>query len=197
MSPFRARSGALFLVVALVNGFLAKADDEVITNFAGADVNVGERLFLETRFSHFFFTNSFGDANATIPGDPVVATVKTTTGFATGPFAGQAMNCRQCHLVDEKGYGSFGDQTLGNRTYADFARRSPVPTRDDGHTQTTRNSPPLVDALLPRDTPVFLHFDGQFASAHDLIIATLTGRNYGWKPEEYATAVDGSSRRTI
>jgi hypothetical protein len=91
--------------------------------------------------------------------------------------------------VDEKGYGAFGDQTLGNRTYADFARRSPIPLRDDGHVETTRNAQPLVDAVLPRDTPLFLHHDGQFASTHDLIIATLTGRNYGWKPEEYATAV--------
>jgi hypothetical protein len=44
------------------------------------------------------------------------------------------MNCQQCHLVDEKGYGEFGDHTLGNRTYADFARRTPIPRRDDGHT---------------------------------------------------------------
>src|SRR4029079_8579937 len=28
-----------------------------------------------------------------------------------------------------------------------------------------------------------------FASVHDLIIGTLTGRNYGWKPSEYDTAV--------
>jgi hypothetical protein len=144
---------------------------------------------LETRFSQFFFTNSFGDVNTEIPGDPVVDTVKTTSGIASGPFAGQAINCRQCHLVDEKGYGPFGDHTLGNRTYADFARRSPVPFRGDGRTETTRNSQALVDAVLPRDTPLFLHHDGQFASAHDLIIATLTGRNYGWQPEEYATAV--------
>jgi hypothetical protein len=47
----------------------------------------------------------------------------------------------------------------------------------------------LVDALIPRSLPLFLHNDGQFASAHDLIIATLTGRNYGWEPGEYATAV--------
>src|SRR5262249_28353181 len=83
----------------------------------------------------------------------------------------------------------FGDHTLGNRTYADFARRTPIPPRDDPLTTTTRNAQPLVDALLPRDVPLFLHHDGQFASIHDLIIGTLTGRNYGWKPNEYATAV--------
>jgi cytochrome c peroxidase len=180
---------ALSLVISLAFSHSAKADNDFITDFAGANVNVGERLFLETRFSQFFFTNCNGDVNSTIPGDPTVTTLKTTTGTATGPFAGQAMNCRQCHLVDEKGYGAFGDHTLGNRTYADFARRSPIPPRDDGRSQTVRNAQPLVDAVLPRNVPLFLHHDGQFASAHDLIIATLTGRNYGWKPKEYATAV--------
>jgi hypothetical protein len=52
----------------------------------------------------------------------------------------------------------------------------------------------LVDALLPRDGPLFLHHDGQFATARDLIISTLTGRNYGWKPEEYSTAVEHIAR---
>jgi len=165
------------------------ADNDFPTDFAGADVNIGERLFLETRFSEYFYTNSGGDVNATPPGDPVVATLQTTAGSVPGPFTGQAMNCRQCHLVDEKGYGQFGDGTLGNRTYCDFARRSPVPARDDGRVQTPRNSLALVDAFLPRNVPLFLHYDGQFASAHDLIIGTLTGRNYGWKPGEYATAV--------
>lgn len=167
----------------------ALADNDFATDFAGADVNIGERLFLETRFSQYFFTNSGGDANATLPGDPVVSILKTRSGQVPGPFVGQAMNCRQCHLVDEEGNGPFGNHTLGNRTYADFARRSPIPSRNDGHTETTRNAQVLVDALLPHDGPVFLHYDGQFATVHDLIIATLTGRNYGWKPEEYQTAV--------
>ena len=180
-------SAVLLMLLAIISP--VQADNDLIPNFPGADLNIGERLFLETRFSQFFFANTFGDANASGPGDPFMATLRTTTGSVPGPFAGQAMNCRQCHLVDEKGYGQFGNQTLGNRTYADFARRSPIPLRDDGRTQTTRNSQALVDALLPRDTPLFLHHDGQFASAHDLIIATLTGRNYGWKPEEYAMAV--------
>lgn len=166
------------------------ADNDVFpTDFAGADVNIGERLFLETRFSQYFFTNSGGNANADIPGDAVMALLQTMTNPVSGPFAGQAMNCRQCHLVDEKGYGDFGDHTLGNRTYADFARHSPVPLRADGRTQTTRNAQVLVDALLPHEGPQFLHYDGQFASVHDLIIDTLTGRNYGWKPEEQQTAI--------
>jgi hypothetical protein len=168
--------------------FSGRAQDKFPTDFAFADVNIGERLFLETRFSQYFFTNCGGDVNAEIPGDPTVSNLLTTTGYVTGPFRGLAMNCRQCHLVDEEGYGPFGTNVLGNRTYADFAQRSPVPPRDDNRTQTPRNSTTLVDAFIPRAVPLFLHHDGQFTSAHDLIIGTLTGRNYGWKPEEYSTA---------
>ena len=54
------------------------------------------------------------------------------------------MNCRVCHLVDE----SPDPGTTGTRTYADFARRSPIPDRGDGRTHTPRNSPPLVNASL-------------------------------------------------
>ncbi len=181
---------AFFILALLLLACRVRADNDVFpTDFDSADVNIGERLFLETRFSQYFFTNCGGNVNATIAGDPVVATLMTTSGSVPGPFAGQAMNCRQCHIVDEEGYGDFGNLTLGNRTYADFARRSPVPSRDDGQTQTPRNALTLVDALIPRNTPLFLHTDGQFASVHDLIIGTLTGRNYGWKPGEYATAV--------
>ena len=38
-----------------------------------------------------------------------------------GPFAGQGMNCRGCHLVDDAKMTPGG----GNRTYADFARSQP------------------------------------------------------------------------
>jgi hypothetical protein len=77
----------------------------------------------------------------------------------------------------------------GMRTYADFARRSPIPARADGHTTTPRNSPPLVNASLPRTTGLLLHFDGEFTTLPDLVTAALTGRNYGWQPREFSTAI--------
>ena len=159
--------------------FCARAQDD---GFGGS--NIGERLFLETRFAEFFFANSGGDANAILTnGDPVMDfTVSPIYGNLPGPFAGQSMNCRACHLVEEQ-------ESTGNRTYCDFAVRSPLPDIGDGRTTTTRNAMPLVDALLPRSTPLLLHNDGQFASAQDLIIGTLTGRNYGWTPSQYATAI--------
>ncbi len=150
-----------------------------------ARIAIGERLFLETRFSQYFFANSRGDANATlIAGDPVVSTSVTTNQPLPGPFAGYAINCRSCHLVNE--HNAAG---LGNRTYADYARRSPVPARSDGKKFAARNSPPMVNATIPRERDLFLHFDGEFVSGEDLVKGTLTGRNFGWLPGEYDQAV--------
>jgi hypothetical protein len=167
---------AAALCLVAVPATRAQDDD-----FGGS--NIGERLFLETRFAEFFFTNSGGNANAVLTsGDPVMNATASIYGPLPGPFAGQSMNCRACHLVEEQ-------ETTGNRTYCDFAARSPIPNLDDGRTTTTRNAMPLVDSLLVHTTPLLLHNDGQFASAQDLIVGTLTGRNYGWQPTQYAVAI--------
>jgi len=145
-----------------------------------AKVAVGERLFLETRFSQFFYARAQGDVNATLAeGDPVVAQTPTPGTPLPGPFAGFAINCRACHLVNEhfaRGHG--------NRTYADYARRPPVPARDDGRALAPRNSPALVNSSIPREGQFFLHFDGEFPSGADLVKGTFTGRNFGWLPDE-------------
>lgn len=149
-----------------------------------AKVAVGERLFLETRFSQFFNSRAKGDVNATLSeSDPVVAQTSTTSESLPGPFAGFAINCRACHLVNE--HFARGQ---GNRTYADFARRPPVPERSDGRTYAARNSPALVNSSIPREGQLFLHFDGEFPSGADLVKGTFTGRNFGWLPNERATA---------
>ncbi len=167
------------LLVFAASALVVHAQDE-----DPPQVAIGERLFLETRFSQFFAAHSNGDANAALTaGDPVMDNTATTTTPLPGPFAGQSMNCRACHVVDEQ------NAARGNRTYADFARRSPVPDRGDGHTVTTRNSPPLVNASLHRSTGIMLHFDGEFVNGQQLTVGTLTGRNFGWLPSEHAEAV--------
>jgi len=149
------------------------------------EVTIGERLFLETRFAQFFAARAREDANATLEGgDPVMDATTTTSTPLPGPFAGQSMNCRACHLVDEHFENSRG----GNRTYADFARRSPLPAREDGKTTTPRNAPALVNASLARKN-FLLHFDGEFRTLPDLIKDTLTGRNFGWLPGERQQAI--------
>jgi cytochrome c peroxidase len=152
-----------------------------------AEVAVGQRLFLETRFAQFFAAHSGGDVNAALAaGDPALDTTQTLGAPLPGPYAGQSMNCAACHLVDQQGAAPGG----GVRTYCDFAARSPVPDRGDGHVTTLRNAPALVDATLARPKKdYFLHSDGEFHRTPDLVAATLTGRNYGWKPDEQALAI--------
>ena len=160
-----------------------------------AEVALGERLFLETRFAQFFAAHMV-DVNRPLPdgGDPVVEATETTGAPLPGPFAGQAINCRSCHLVDEQlVFDALGLPDLsagGMRTYADFARRSPIPFRvEDGRTHTPRNSPALVNASVKRKGPALLHLDGEFASLRNLVRETLLGRNYGWLPSERRQAI--------
>ena len=75
------------------------------------EIMLGERLFLETRFSQFFAVNQnkSGDVNTPLTkGDPALDKTARFFGlppyqipFADGPYAGQSFNCRACHLVDE------------------------------------------------------------------------------------------------
>lgn len=155
----------------------------------GAEEAVGERLFLETRFAQAFkaFVAAGGNVNNPNAGDPTMDTVETTapgTPLMPGPFQGRSMNCRACHLVDDM-LAAPG----GMRTYADFARRSPIPPRSDGKTHAPRNSPALVNASVDRSVGLLLHFDSEFNSMEDLVAATFTGRNFGWLPGERTQAI--------
>ena len=147
---------------------------------------IGEALFLDTRFGEFFAANMTGVNTPLTTGDPSVAVVQTTSGTLPGPFAGQAINCRSCHFVTE-----FEGVTGGGiRTYADFTTRSPLPrTQPNGFDHTPRNSMQMVNSFASRSGPLFLHFDGEFGSAQDLIVSTLTGRNFGWTPAQYTQAL--------
>jgi cytochrome c peroxidase len=172
--------GALLLALAFVPGRLAAQEES-----DPAEVAIGERLFLETRFAEFFARHATDVNFPLAAGDPVVATTETTGAPLPGPFAGSSINCRSCHLVDEQ----LGVPGGGMRSYTDFARRSPVPAREDGRASAVRNSPPLVNASLPRRGGLLLHFDGEFATLDALVRGTLTGRNYGWLPGEAPLAI--------
>jgi hypothetical protein len=143
-----------------------------------AEDSIGERLFLDTRFAQFFAAHRTG-VNQPLPaGDPAVDLVHTTNGSLPGPFAGQSINCRSCHFVTEL----QGVAGAGNRTYADYATRSPLPRVLHTFDHTPRNSMQRVGSLQPHPGPVFLHFDGEFTDPVDLVETTLTGRNFGWAP---------------
>ena len=158
---------------------------------APAAVQVGDRLFRETRFAEFFYAFVQASPGRTVntvlrPGDPTVKVEQNAAGKPIrDPFRNQSMNCRNCHL----GNDLLGVSHFDGRTYCDFASRSPIPLRQgDSHTTTPRNSQPLVSVTIPREVPFLFHFDGEFASIQDLTLATLTGRNLGWLPSEFATA---------
>jgi cytochrome c peroxidase len=195
MNRFRTLSYVFFALALVLAGVLIGCGSGQAPN-APTEVEavppadpIGEALFLDTRFGQFFAANMVG-VNQPLPqGDPVVATVQTTNGPLPGPFAGQAINCRSCHFVTE----FEGVTGAGNRTYADFATHSPIPLLQppaNGFTRTPRNAMQMVDSLsTDRPGPVFLHFDGEFASPEDLIIGTMTGRNFGWTPTQYNQAI--------
>jgi hypothetical protein len=153
---------------------------------APANQNIGERLFVETRFAEYFAANMTGINDPLAVGDPVVSEVQNVyTGPMPGPFAGESINCRSCHFVVE----FEGVPGAGNRTYADFTTRSPLPLPMNGFTTTPRNAMQMVGSLHTRSGPTFLHFDGQFAHPADLVKTTLTGRNFGWGPTQYQQAI--------
>jgi cytochrome c peroxidase len=178
---------ATFLVALLLAVAAGATDGGRPLSAASPAVRVGDRLFFDTRFAQFFFAHSHGDMNAKLAaGDPVIDQMPfTATQSLTSPFRGQSMSCRQCHLGDD----FLLEEPLAGRTYCDFSRRTPIPRRDDGLTTTPRNSPLMVNVGLPREVPTLLHFDGEFATAEDLVIDTLTGRNFGWLPGERPAAV--------
>lgn len=150
-----------------------------------ADSN-GEALFLDTRFGEFFAANMAGVNTPLAQGDPAMMQVQTTNGPLAGPFAGQAMNCRSCHFVTE----FQGVSGAGNRTYADFTTRSPLPrVQPNGFDHTPRNAMQIVGALTQRSGSMFLHADGEFATGEDLMVGTLTGPEFGWYPSQYNQAI--------
>ncbi len=190
----------LGLLLTLSGTLIApQAFSQEIEELDPAEISNGERLFLETRFAQFFktFIDNGGDTNTPLSqGDPsldkAVNWQVTPDQFADGPFAGQSMNCRSCHFVDELG---VEDPLIGYgmRTYSDFSRRSPIPAREDGKTVTVRNSPSLVNASLRRKN-FFLHFDAEFKTMVDLVKGTLSGRNYGWLAGEGTAAITHVAR---
>jgi cytochrome c peroxidase len=156
-------------------------EDELVVG----DQNTGERIFVDTRFAEYFAEHMTGVNDPLVVGDPVVGLVATPQGLLPGPFAGQSINCRSCHFVTE-----FTDvQGVRNRTYADFVDHSPMPRMMNGINSTPRNAMQMVGSLQPHNGPTFLHFDGEFATPEDLVEATLTGRNFGWAPDQYQQAV--------
>lgn len=181
-----ATSLAAVLLGAMAGCGASKAPDfpQEADSTPAAD-SIGERLFLDTRFAEYFATHMTSVNAPLAAGDPVMNTVENVNGNLPGPFAGQSMNCRSCHFVTE----FEGVAHAGNRTYADFTTRSPLPRAMGSFDHTPRNSIQMVGSLEPRTGPTFLHADGEFVTPEALVEATMTGRNFGWDPTQFNQAV--------
>ena len=85
---FKSVAGCVLAVAIALGCSGVRADDP-------PEVQIGERMFLETRFAQFFFAHSNGNVNATLAdGDPAMQTLQSPRGPIQGPFANQSMNCR-------------------------------------------------------------------------------------------------------
>lgn len=165
---------SLFSAMAMALDPLIAGEDE----HDPPEIAIGERLFLETRFAQSYAVNPE-------QGDPVMERTVTLVDPLPGPFAGQGMNCRACHMVDEHAEAAGG----GMRSYSDFARLSPQPLRAEDPTPTRpRNAQSLIGISLARGDGTVFHHDGQFATLEDLVSTTFTGREFGWMPDEEEAA---------
>lgn len=141
-----------------------------------AEITLGERIFLETRFAQASVVNK---------GKELDKDQLRAIRAKDAPFTGQTMSCRACHLVDEQA----DKKDAGMRTYADFSQRPAVPARQDGATHSPRHSQQLVNIRIDEKENLLFHFDGEFASLTDLVMGTYTGRNLGWLPGEKNKAI--------
>lgn len=145
---------------------------------------IGERLFNETRFAQHFLANNKGLNAPLARGDPSLDRAEDfRRRRLTGAFKGASMSCRACHIFDEH----RGSAEV--KLYDDFARASPIPRRGDELRHAPRNAPPLFNASLARPGEVLFHYDGEFESLEALVVATLSGRNYGYLADEGPKAI--------
>ncbi len=171
----------LLLTITSIN--LSWAKTELSSDQSELELEIGEKLFLDDRFSKSFFKNKIDFNTATVKGDKNLD--DTFLEFIDGihPEKGNNFSCATCHLVDQ---GSSENLPLVF-TYNDNLAFSPIPflTKPSGH--TLRNSSNLVGAMLNKNAP--LHWDGEYFSKHELTCHSLTGPNMGWALTEHRKAV--------
>lgn len=147
---------------------------------------LGERLFKDIRFSQYFYNVSAGNVNHKLKeGAPELNMIVIRGKDSPSPFAGQAMSCASCHMVDQ----SFDTNPGGMRGYNDFAKTTKLPQRLSGVTHTLRNTPALVGIGSKYAQNRFSHHDGEFHDHSQTVLGNFTGPNMGWLKSEKKTAL--------
>lgn len=142
-------------------------------------VAMGERLFLDDRFSQFFYSESNGDVNSKlVRGSRDLEEIDIFGQTFPSPFAGSAKSCSSCHMVDQ----ALEDH--GMRAYNEFSALSKIPLRVDNMTHSLRNTPMLVGIGSELNQNRTSHWDGEFADHSETVLGNFTGRNMGWLAHE-------------
>lgn len=173
----------ILFISLLITAQISWSSEVASDDLSELKIEIGEKLFLDDRFSKSFKLNSIDPNTATASGDKNLD--GTFLSFYEGkhPNQGKNFSCSTCHLVDQ---GATDNLPLVF-TYNDNLNFAPVPfiTKKSGH--TLRNSSNLVGALLNPKAP--LHWDGEYFSSHELTCHSLTGPNMGWELSEHRKAV--------
>jgi len=142
-------------------------------------VAMGERLFLDDRFSQYFFHESNGDVNSKlVHGSRDLDEIDIFGQTFPSPFKGSAKSCASCHMVDQ------GLDDFGMRAYNEFSALSKIPARVDGKTHSLRNTPMLIGIGSPYAQNRTSHWDGEFIDHSETVLGNFTGRNMGWLAHE-------------
>lgn len=155
-------------------------------------VELGERLFNETRFSYSFWKGSDGNPNDVgNHQERRLADMIVPSGTVASPFRGQSTSCASCHMVDQ----AFSIDEAGMRLYTDFSSRVEIPHRaqtsetDEYVRQfAARNTPALVGIGSDFNRNRISHMDGEFSDHAQTVFGNFAGRNMGWLPKEAAIA---------
>jgi cytochrome c peroxidase len=129
---------------------------------------VGRKLFFEPRFAYYFFKNSSGDFNHDLKfSDPALASLNAK-------IRGKTFSCSTCHQSE--------------RNFSDSLAKSPLTDRQDGQTQTLRNTLSLAH-LSSSNPPTTFNWDGTSSELKTHIAQKIIGREMGWKPNESTLAL--------
>ncbi len=175
----------IFLYISIIfYSVLMKAQALPSLSSLEQKIELGERLFLEERFSYSFYVHAKSYFNVkTQYSDPALNWGEPIKNSDNKAAMGQHYSCSTCHLVDQ-----MSDLPIKLVfTYNDPFARSPQPYRFKRNSFTHRNSMNMVASMIHADQP--LHWDGEYFSAEELTCDGLTGRNLGWALDEYGMAV--------
>lgn len=134
-------------------------------------IELGERLFLDQRFSEKF-----------------VRDTELQGGFSIN-VTEEHLSCASCHQIDQSW------PSKGMRSYTDFTRLTAIPVREDSvinlinEPKTLRNTTSLLGIGSQYNQNRISHYDGEFFDHSETVLGNFSGRNMGWLKTEKEKAL--------